>query len=72
MNETVPSPNGLEMRGVRGVRLHKFSGNHLQIFNEMSVLEQVAHMGTEDNIHCAISTPYVILVFNECVKGFAN
>ena len=25
MTETVPRPNGLEMRGVRGVRLHKFS-----------------------------------------------
>ena len=32
------------MSGLRGVRLNKFWGNHLQILHGMSVLEQEAHM----------------------------
>ena len=32
------------MNELRGVRLNKFWGNHLQIFNGMSVLDQVAHI----------------------------
>ena len=44
MNETVPSQLGFKWRGVRP---GEFLGNHLQIFNGMSGLEQVAQMAAE-------------------------
>ena len=42
MNETAPHPKRVINKARRGLRLHKVLGNNMQIFDGISVLEQVA------------------------------
>ena len=62
-NKTIPSLNRLQIRGLRGVRLNTFWGNHLKLYMQFQSWSKLS---------CALCTEYVLLNFLTCYEWRAK